>query len=90
MNLIRLTVAIACVASAALFGAALGNQQAAKPSQMGKDAELELLAQWMTGDFDTFAQVAADETAKTASRPTSTCRPAATPSCCSSTTPRGW
>lgn len=30
-----------------------------------KDAELELLAQWMTGEFDTFAQVAADETAKT-------------------------
>ncbi len=34
----------------------------------GRDAELELLAQWMTGDFDTFAQVAADETAKTAYR----------------------
>lgn len=31
-----------------------------------KDAELELLAGWMAGEFDTFAQVAADETAKTA------------------------
>ena len=31
-----------------------------------KDAELELLAGWMAGEFDTFAQVAADETARTA------------------------
>jgi len=43
-------------------------QNIAPANKTGKDAELELLAQWMTGDFDTFAQVAADETAKTAYR----------------------
>ena len=47
-------------------GINISPQEISTTKKSGKDEELELLARWMTGDFDTFAQVAADETAQTA------------------------
>jgi hypothetical protein len=37
-------------------------------AQAGRDADVEQLADWLAGEFDTFAQVAADETAQAAYR----------------------
>jgi hypothetical protein len=41
-------------------------QQAPNPAQNRRDEELERLAEWMTGSFDTFDQVAQDEGANAA------------------------
>jgi hypothetical protein len=59
----RLLCVCACIVCA--IGAPANVVLASGPVR-AKDAELELLAGWMAGEFDTFAQVAADETAKTA------------------------
>lgn len=60
-------VPITCLSlSIAICAWAQNNPALLSPAK--KDEELELLARWMAGDFDTFAQVAADETAQTAYR----------------------